>query len=123
MGEFPSPPAELAIILYALGAAGLAIGTYSVISGHLLIKVGRLKQIWSKRAARLIGVSRVIWSLFAVLLGWETAILSRHIVPSPEWLALLSLPVAIVSLSLEWWAHRIDRPPTTHDVLTEPARH
>jgi hypothetical protein len=114
MGELPAPPVELAFVTYAIAAAGLAIGIYSVISGRLPIKVGRLKQIWSKRAARLIGVSLVIYSLFAVLLGWEAAILSRHAVPSPEWLALLSLPVAIVTFSLDWWAHRIDRPAPNH---------
>jgi hypothetical protein len=111
MGELPAPPVELAFVTYAIAAAGLAIGTYSAISGRLLIKIGRLKQIWSKRAARLIGLSLVISSLFAVLLGWEAAILSRHVVPSPGWLGLLSLPVAIVTLSLDWWAFRIDRAP------------
>ena len=116
LGEFPSPPAEFAIIFYALGAAGLAVAAYTVISGRLLIRPGRLKQIWSKRAARLIGVSLVIWSLFAVLLGWETTILSRHAVPSPAWLDLLSLPVAIVSLSLDWWAYHIDRRRTPPNV-------
>jgi hypothetical protein len=110
MRQLPAPPVALAFVTYAMAAAGLAIGTYSVISGRLLMKVGRLKQIWSKRAARLIGLSLVIWSLFAVLLGWEAAILSRHVVPSPGWLGLLSLPVAIATLSLDWWAYRIDRP-------------
>jgi len=117
MGELPAPPVELAFITYAMAAAGLAIGTYSVISGRLPIKVGRLKQIWSKGAARLSGVSLVIYSLFAVLLGWEAAILSRHVVPSPGWLGLLSLPVAIVTLSLDWLAHRIDRGRTPPNVV------
>ena len=115
--RLPAPPVELAFITYAMAAAGLAIGTYSVISGRLPIKVGRLKQIWSKRAARLSGVSLVIYSLFAVLLGWEAAILSRHVVPSPGWLGLLSLPVAIVTLSLDWLAHRIDRGRTPPNVV------
>ena len=118
MGELPAPPVELAFVAYALGAAGLAVAAYTLISGRLLARPGRLKQIWSKRAARLIGVSLVIWSLFAVLLGWQGAILSRHVVPSPGWLGLLSLPVAIVSFSLEWWAHRIDRPATQPHSLT-----
>ena len=115
LGELPAPPVELAFVLYAIAAAGLAIGTYSVISGRFLIKYGQLKQIWSKSAARLIGVSLVIWSLFAILLGWETAILSRHVLPSPGWVGLLGLPVVIVTLSLDWWAYSIDRrhtPPT-----------
>lgn len=109
LGGLPAPPAELAIVFYAVGAAGLAIGAFEMVSGRLPVRVGWLKEIWSKRAARLTGVSLVIQSLLAVLLGWETSILSRHTVPSPGWLGLFSLPVAIVSLSLDWWAHRLDR--------------
>jgi hypothetical protein len=110
LGELPAPPAELAYVAYGLAAAGFAFGLYSLISGRLPIRWDWLKQIWSKRAARLIGVSTLVQALFAVLLGWETAILSRHVVPSPEWLGVLGLPVLIATSALDWWAYRIDRP-------------
>lgn len=110
MGELPAPPVELATVIYAIATAGLAVGIYTVISGHLLLRVGRLKQIWSKKAARLIGLSLVIESLIAVWLGRDTVALSHHTVPSSDWLGMIAFPALLAAFALDWWAHRIDRP-------------
>ena len=108
-GNLPSPPGELAIVSYAIAAAGLAIGAYTVISGHLLVRAGRLKQIWSQRAARLLGLSLMLWSLFAVWLGWDLSMLSHETVPTREWLGMPPLLAIIASLGLQWYAYHIDR--------------
>ncbi len=44
MGELPTPPPELAIVIYAIAAAGLVIGTYVVLSGRFPIRVGNRHQ-------------------------------------------------------------------------------
>ncbi|MEA2635289.1 MAG: hypothetical protein QOH92_2056 [Chloroflexota bacterium] len=110
MGELPAPPVELAFVAYAIAAAGLSVGTYTVISGHLLLRVGLLKQIWSKKAARLIGLSLVIESLIAVWLARDTVALSHHAVPSPDWLGIIAFPAALAGFALQHWAYHIDRP-------------
>jgi len=109
MGELPSPPAELAIVFYAIAAAGAATSAYVLISGRLPVRVGRLKQIWSQRAMRLLGLSLMIWSLFVVWLAWDLVMLSHRTVPRPEWLGMPPLLAIIASLALQWWAYHIDR--------------
>jgi len=109
MGELPAPPVEMAFVIYAIAAAAMVLGIYVVLSGHLPIRLGFLKEIWSTRATRLIGLSYVVWSFFAVWLGRDLALLSRHTVPSPSWLEMLFFPTFIASLALQWWAYQIDR--------------
>jgi hypothetical protein len=109
MGEFPTPPAEFAIIFYAFAVAGLAVAAYTVISGRLLVRPGRLKQIWSQTAIRLLGLSLAIQSLVAVLLGSDLVVLSHRTVTSPEWLSVAPFPAILASLGLDWWAYHIDR--------------
>jgi len=116
MGEFPSPPAEFAIIFYALGAAGLAVAAYTVISGRLRARPGRLKQIWSQTAIRLLGLSLAIQSLVAVLLGSDLVTLSHRTIPSRAWLGMASFPAVLASLALNWWAYHIDRRRTPSSV-------
>lgn len=109
MGGLPMPPAELVIVFYAVAAAAMALGIYVVVSGRLPIRLGLLKEIWSTRATRLIGLSYVVWSFFAVWLGRDFALLSRHTVPGPTWLEMLFFPAIIASLALQWCAYHIDR--------------
>jgi hypothetical protein len=116
MGEFPSPPAEFGIIFYVLSVAGFAVAAYTLISGRLLVRPGRLKQIWSQTAIRLVGLSLAIWSLVAGLLGWDVVALSRT-KPSPEWLSMAPFPPLLASLALNWWAFHIDRRRTPPNVV------
>ena len=117
MGELPTPPAELAIVLYAIAAAAMYLGIFVVLSGRLPIRLGLLREIWSKTAARLIGLSLVVWSFCVAWFGWDWALLSRHSVPSPTWLELLLSPTFFASLALSWWAYRIDRRRTPPNVV------
>jgi hypothetical protein len=110
MGQFPSPPPAVLIgVAYALAAAALIIGAYLVLSGRLPLRVGQLKQIHSRRGTRLLGASLIIWSLGAVLTGWEMAILSHHAEPSPRWLGTIPFLALMASLGLSWWAYGLDR--------------
>jgi hypothetical protein len=117
MGELPAPPAESVTVFYALAAAAMALGIYVILSGRLPIRLGLLKKIWSKRATRLIGLSYVAWSFFAVWLGRDFALLSRHTVPGPTWLEMLFFPAIIANLALQWWAYTIDRRRTPPNVV------
>jgi hypothetical protein len=109
MGQLPSPPAVLTVVAYALAAAALILGAYVVLSGRLPLRVGRLKQIHSRRATRILGASLMTWSLGAVWIGWDTANLSHHAEPSPLWLGMTPFLVIMVSLGLSLWAYRLDR--------------
>jgi hypothetical protein len=109
MGQLPSPPGALTVVAYALAAPAVILGAYLLLSGRLPLRVGRLKQIHSRRATRLLGASLVIWSFGAALTGWETAILSHQAEPSPRWLGMTPFLALIASLGLSWWAYRLDR--------------
>ena len=109
MGLLPSLPALLTVVAYALAAAALIVGAYLILSGRLPLRVGRLNQIHSRRATRILGTSLVTWSVGAVLTGWETAILSHYAEPSPWWLGMTPFLALMASLGLAWWAYRLDR--------------
>jgi hypothetical protein len=109
MGQLPSPPAALTAVAYALAATAVILGAYLILSGRLPPRVGRLKQIQSRRATRILGASLMIWSLGAAWTGWEMAILSHHAEPSPRWLGMTPFLALMASLGLSWWAYRLDR--------------
>ena len=105
------------IAYYAIAAAAMALGIYLLLSGRLPIRLGLLREISSKRAARLIGLSLVVWSFSWAWLGRDWALLSRHTVPSPRWVEGLLFPAFIASLALNFWASRMDRHRTPPNVV------
>jgi hypothetical protein len=109
MGQFPSSPAAFTAVAYALAAAALILGAYLVLSIRLPLRVGRLKNIQSRSATRILGASLMIWSLGAAWTGWEMAILSHHAEPSPRWLGMTPFLATMASLGLSWCAYRLDR--------------
>jgi hypothetical protein len=105
------------IVFYAIAAAAMAVGIYVVLSGRLPIRLGLLKEIWSKRATRLIGLGLVVWSFSWAWLGRDWGLLSGHTVPSPRWVEGLLFPAFIASLGLNLWAYRMDRRRTPPNVV------
>src|SRR5207247_491270 len=57
MGDLPGPPTALYYVLDAVGLVVLALGLYSLVTGRILLKLGRLKQLSTPGAVRVIGLS------------------------------------------------------------------
>src|SRR5437764_363600 len=69
MGDLPAPPAVLTWILYGIALAGLVIGLHALVTGRLLVKFGKLREISTSRAARLVGLSLLVDSLASFEIG------------------------------------------------------
>lgn len=109
MGDFPPPPAPFAWVLLALALVGLVFGVYLLITGLPLVRFGRLKQISTGRAARLLGLALLLYSFVSILIAQFVNLLSQHIEP-PRWSGLVFLPL-IFAVALQWYAFRSDRHP------------
>jgi hypothetical protein len=110
MGDLPAPPAALSWILYGLALGGLILGLYALVTGRLLVRWGKLKEISTARATRIIGLSLLVESVVSLEVGRVVALLSNHIEP-PHESELFVFPLLIVGALLQWLAFRIDRHP------------
>src|SRR3989442_10865501 len=111
MGDLPATPAALAWGLVALAVVVLLYGVYMLSTGLPPVRFGRLKEISTARAGRLLGLALVLDSLVFVLLAQVINLLSQHIEPA-RWSALVfSVPLLLV-VGLQWLAFRSDRRPT-----------
>ncbi|TMF61219.1 MAG: hypothetical protein E6I16_04505 [Chloroflexi bacterium] len=98
MGDLPGPPTALYYVLDAVGLVVLALGLYSLVTGRILLKLGRLKQLSTPGAVRVIGLSILLICLPYLWANWE---LDR---------ALHDLLAGIIASGcLQWWAYRVDR--------------
>ncbi len=109
MGDLPAPPAALAWVLVALAVVGLVCGVYMLITGLPLLRFGRLKEISTAPAGRLLGLALVLDSFVSVVIAQFINLMSQHIEP-PRWSGLVFFPLLLV-IALQWFAFRIDRRP------------
>jgi len=111
MGDLPAPPAVLTWILYGIALAGLVIGLHALVTGRLLVKFGKLREISTSRAARLIGLSLLVDSLASFEIGREIGLLVNHVEP-PHWSQFFVFALFIAAALLQWLAFRVDRHPS-----------
>ena len=109
MGDLPAPPALFAWLLFAVAVAGLVLGSHLLITGRPLVRFGRLKQVSTERAGRLLGLALVLDSLASVWIAQSINLLSQHIEP-PRWSGLVVIPLFLAA-ALQWLAFRIERRP------------
>ena len=108
MGDLPGPPTALYYVLDAVGLVVLALGLYSLVTGRILLKLGRLKQLSTPGAVRVIGLSILLICLPYLWANWE---LDRalHDQSASPFVSLVLLAGIIASGCLQWWAYRVDR--------------
>jgi hypothetical protein len=109
MGDLPAPPAAFAWLLFAVAVVGLVLGIHLLMTGRPLVRFGRLKQVCTSRAGRLLGLALVLDSLAGDLIAQFINLLSQHIEPS-RWSNLVVIPL-FLGAALQWLAFRIDRRP------------
>jgi hypothetical protein len=83
------------------------VGIHLLITGQPLIRFGRLKQVSTARAGRLLGLALAVDSLTAVLIAQVIYLLNQHIEP-PPWSDLVVIPL-FLGAAFQWLALRIDR--------------
>ncbi len=118
MGELPGPPPALFYVFDAFILSVLALGLYSIITGRVLLKLGRPKQLSTAGAIRLFGVSILLIGLPSL---WVSSELDRvlHDQPASPFVGLILLGSLVASGCLQWWAYRVDR---RRDRLPSPSQ-
>jgi len=111
MGDLPAPPAALTWILYGIALAGLVFGLYALVTGRLLVRFGKLKEISTSRATRMVGLSLLLDSLASFEIGRAWGLLGNHVEP-PHWSELFVFALFIAAALLQWLAFRVDRHPS-----------
>jgi hypothetical protein len=97
------------IVIYGLAVLGLAVGVYEVVTGRVLLRTRRLKEITTTRAGRLVGLSLLMVSLGLFAAARDLDGLRYRGVPSLL-MGFLFPPAILAGLLIQWVAFRIDRP-------------
>jgi hypothetical protein len=108
MGELPAPPPAVGWILVILGVVAFLVGVQMLTTGRVLLRIGRLKDVSTTGAARVLGLALVLDAIVFVWLAYASTYLSHHQVP-PTWAELTFLPVILVT-GLVGLAYRINQP-------------
>jgi len=99
------------VFLYVLNVVAgfvLGLGLYSLITGRILLKLGRPKQLSTPGAIRLFGLSILLFCLPYI---WFSRELDHalHDQPASPFVDLILLAGIIASGCLQWWAFRVNR--------------
>ena len=85
--------------------------TRLLVAGRLLVKFGKLKEISTSRATRVVGLSLLLDSLASLEIGRAWGLLGNHVEP-PHWSELFVFALFIAAALLQWLAFRVDRHPS-----------